>query len=368
MPGFRINCEERRWEKYFVFFNSTNYNMKNKEVVKQVSGIDIGKESFYACYKIQYADKYVVIKGSKKFKNDPSGMKAYYQWCEKRNKNLEIELVHVMEATGVYYEDLAYFLHESEETVSVQLAQKIKYFAKSCNLKTKTDKVDAGMIAEFGVEKNLTGLGLWTPPSDDFKMIRDLAREHTSLKKAQATAKCQLHALNQAHITNAEVKNMKEAQISFYENQIALLESETIKLVKQDSELHSKIENIATVKGLGYITIIKIIAETNGFLLFTSIRQLVSYAGLDVVENESGKYKGKTKISKKGNVRIRTALYMPAISAAVHNKTLKAFYNRVNEGRTIKRQGLIAVMRKLLILIYTLWKKEEAYVENYQAI
>jgi transposase len=342
--------------------------MKNKEVVKQVSGIDIGMESFYACYKVQYADHSVVIKGTKEFKNDPGGMKAYYQWCKKRNKNPEIELVHVMEATGVYYEELAYYLHDSEERVSVHLAQKIKYFAKSCNIKTKTDKVDAKVIAEFGVEKNLTGLGLWTPPGEDFKLIRDLTREHASLKKALTTAKCQLHALNHAHITNGEVIKMKVEQISFYEKQTGSVEKEIIKLVKQDSELHAKIENIATVKGLGYITIIKIISETNGFLLFTSIRQLVSYAGLDVIEKESGKYTGKTKISKKGNVRIRTALYMPAMAAAAHNKTLKKFYNRVNEGRSIKRQGLIAVMRKLLILIYTLWKKDEVYVENYQPI
>ena len=88
---------------------------------------------------------------------------------------------------------------------------------------------------------------------------------------------------------------------------------------------------------------------------------MVSYAGLDVVEKESGKYRGKTKISKKGNARIRSALYMPAMNASNHNVNLKEFYDRINEGRTIKRQGLIAVMRKLLILVYTLWKKEEEY-------
>lgn len=119
------------------------------------------------------------------------------------------------------------------------------------------------------------------------------------------------------------------------------------------------------IKGVAFITVIKILAETNGFLLFKNIRQLVSYAGLDVIENESGGYKGKTKISKKGNARIRAALYMPAMTASHHNQNLKTFYERINEGRTIKRQGLIAVMRKLLILIYTLYKNDETYIENY---
>ncbi len=271
-----------------------------------------------------------------------------------------------MEATGVYYEELAYFLHHKGETVSVQLAQKIKYFAKSCNLNTKTDKVDSKMIAEFGIERNLKGTDFWTPPSEDFKMIRDLAREHTSLKELRTSTKSQLHALGHAHGAYKAVIELKEQQIEFNELQIAAVEKEILCLVKRDDKLYSKVNKIATIKGVNFITIMKVLAETNGFLLFKNIRQLVSYAGLDVIEKESGKYIGKTKISKKGNARLRTALYMPAMSASNHNKTLKTFYERVNEGRTIKRQGLIAVMRKLLILIYTLWNKDEEYIENYQ--
>lgn len=340
--------------------------MNKKKVIKQVVASDIGMDNFYACYKIQYDDKSVVIKGTKSFDNSQSGMQEFYLWYKKRNKTPEVDPIFIMEATGVYYEELAYFLYHKEQKVSVQLAQKIKYFAKSCNLKTKTDKVDAKMIAEFGIEKNLTGTDLWVPPSEDFKIIRDLAREHTSLKKAQTIAKLQFHALKHAHSTYENVVELKEQQISFYEEQFKTVEKEIRKLVKSDNKLYSKIEKIEKVKGLGFITIIKVLTETNGFLLFKSIRQLVSYAGLDVIEKESGKYKGKTKISKKGNARIRSALYMPAMSAIQSNKTLKTFYERVNEGRIIKKQGLVAVMRKLLILIYTLWKKDEEYIENYQ--
>ena len=342
--------------------------MKNKKlfIVEQAIGIDIGMKCFYACYKVQFDDKSTVIKGVKSFDNSPSGLKEFYQWCERRNKTPEIKPIYVMEATGVYYEELAYFLHHKKQTVSVQLAMKIKYFAKSCNLKTKTDKVDSKMIAEFGIEKNLKGTDLWAPPSEDFKMIRDLSREHTSLKQAQTSAKSQFHALNHAHGAYKEVIEFKKQQIDFYVTQIIEVEKEIHRLVKLDNKLHSKIEKITTIKGVRFITIIKVLAETNGFLLFKNIRQLVSYAGLDVIEKESGKYKGKTKISKKGNARIRSALYMPAMTASQHNINLKAFYERINKGRPIKRQGLIAVMRKLLILIYTLWRTDKKYIENYQ--
>jgi transposase len=342
--------------------------MKNKIVIKQVLGIDIGKDTFFACYKIKHDDNSVIIKGTKSFNNNIKGLDEFYLWSESRNKTPEIKPVYVMEATGVYYEELAYFLFNKKQIVSVHLAQKLKYYAKGCNLKTKTDKVDAIMIAEFGIEKNLTGTDLWTPPGEDFKMIRDLSREHTSLTHAQTSAKCQLHALQHGHDVYKEVIKLKEQQLVFYKEQIKAVELEIRKLVESDSKLHSKIKNIETVKGLAFITIMKILTEVNGFLLFKNIRQLVSYAGLDVIEKQSGKHAGKTKISKKGNARIRAALFMPAMSAIQHNKTLKTFYERVNEGRTIRMQGLVAVMRKLLILIFTLWNKDEVYNEHYMQV
>jgi transposase len=196
-------------------------------------------------------------------------------------------------------------------------------------------------------------------------MIRDLSREHSSLTKDLTAAKCQLHALNHSHDIYKPVIKMKLKMIKFYEEQLKLVEKETKKLISKDAKLEQRIKNIATIKGVGIITAIKVISEVNGFLLFKNIAQLVSYSGLDVIENESGKHKGKTKISKKGNAKIRAALYMPAVAAITHNTKLKNYYNRVNEGREIKKQGIVAVMRKLLILIYTLWKNETTYIENY---
>lgn len=339
--------------------------MEEQKVLKQVVGIDVGKDKFFVCYQIKHQGEKVSIKGSKSFDNSRKGMSEFLLWCEKRERATAPRPIYVMEATGVYYENLAYFLHENGKTVSVQLAQKLTYFAKSNNLKTKTDKADSRMIATFGIEKTLDKLDLWTPPSKEFKVIRDLSREHTSLKKDLTAARSQLHAMDHAHNTYKKVVTIKKQMISFYERQLAKIEKEMKRLVKTDEKLYKKVQNIEAVKGLRFVTIIKVIAEVNGFLLFTNIRQLVSYAGLDVVQKESGKYKGKTRISKKGNARIRSALYMPAVTAATHNSNLKEFYNRINENRKVKKHGVVAVMRKLLILIYTLWKKEERYVADY---
>lgn len=340
--------------------------MARQEIIKQVVGIDIGKDKFFACYQVKNLRERVVIKGTKSFKNDGTGHREFLLWCRKREKAAVVSTIYVMEATGIYYEDLAYFLYENGCKVSVQLAQKLTYFAKSNNLKTKTDKVDSKMIATFGIEKALETLEIWEPPSKEFKVIRDLAREHTSLKEDLTAAKNQLHAMQHAHHTYEKVIDLKGEMISFYQEQLKAIEKELKALVDANEQLSKKIRNIETIKGVGFITVVKVLAETNGFLLFKNIRQLVSYAGLDVVKKESGNYKGKPRISKKGNARLRSALYMPAVTASIHNRNLKAFYERVNTGREVKKHGIIAVMRKLLILIYTLWKKEEPYQMDYR--
>jgi transposase len=109
-----------------------------------------------------------------------------------------------------------------------------------------------------------------------------------------------------------------------------------------------------------------IVAETNGFETFENIKQLTSYAGLDIRIQESGKWKGKTKISKQGNSHIRKALYMPAISKITHDKTTKLFYERLVEAKKAKMQAVIAVEIKLLGLMFSLWGKKEMYNPDYK--
>jgi transposase len=220
------------------------------------------------------------------------------------------------------------------------------------------------MIAGIGIERDLSK---WKPMSKNFKELRDLSRELLSIKKEKSRSKCQLHAMEHSHKKTISVLKIKKNQIDFYENSINQIELELKRIIDDDLELKERIEKIATVKGLGVITIITVICETNGFELFDNIRQVVSYSGLDVQMKESGKFKGKTKISKKGNARIRQCLYMPALSATIHNDEIKALYERINEKNPdINKKGLVAGMRKLLILIFVLWKKNEEYNPHYQ--
>lgn len=322
-------------------------------------GIDVSKDSFEVCIK-QLKDERAVIKATRSFQNDYPGFEKFLSWTLSKVSNP----IFVMETTGVYHEDLTHFLYESDQKVSVVLANKMKHFAKSLNMKTKTDKADAQMIAQYGLERPLEW---WKPMMPQMKNLRDLCRERLSLKKDLVRSKCQVHGLRHAHSTLDVVLKLKEQQIEFLEKNIQIIETEISRITEQDKEFSQRVKNIEAVKGLRLLTIVTVLCETNGFTQFNNIRQVVSYAGLDIAERQSGLFKGKTRISKKGNARIRECLYMPALSATTYNEPIKALYQRVVERNpTIKRKGVIAGMRKLLILIFVLWKKNEAYNAQYQ--
>jgi transposase len=330
--------------------------------MKVVVGIDISKAIFHVCLMIRMANNASKILGSTSFENTDSGAMDLLKWVAKKIKE-DVSVTYVMEATGVYYENLAYYLYESEQNVAVVLALKMKNYMKSVNVKTKTDKVDSRVIAEYGIERSVE---FWKPMSSNYRQLRDLSREVMSITKEITRAKNQLHAIQHSKGLNGFMRQMKEEQIEFYKNLIKRLKSELKRQIKEDKELYEKIKKLETIPGVGLETAISLVSETNGFQLIKNTRQLVSYAGLDVSHNESGSYKGRSKISKKGNRRIRRALYMPALSAIRVNLNMKQLSDRINDKNPkMKKKSIVACMRKLLILSYVIWKKEEVFDSNY---
>lgn len=328
---------------------------------KEVSGIDMACDKFDVCFKVRKLNESTVIKGTKTFDNTKEGFKNYLLWYRKRAKGES--LLHIVEATGIYHENLCYFLYDHGQRVSVQLPQKAKYFIKSLNIKTKTDKTDASALAEMGFSRPFE---TWKPLSAGFRNIRDLSRTLVRLKNSQTVTKSQIHALKHAHQEQKTAVDLMEKLLNSQKEIIEECESKILTLVNLDEELKTRIDKITQIKGIGTLTVVKLLAETDGFRNVKSIRSLVSYSGLDVTHNQSGKMKGKSRISKKGNAYIRAALYMPAMSAVRHDEKSKIFYERLNEKLPKKKQSLIAVMRKLLITIYTLWNNGEDYNVNHE--
>lgn len=138
------------------------------------------------------------------------------------------------------------------------------------------------------------------------------------------------------------------------------------RIIDSDPDLKERVGKILKIKGLGLLSVATIIAETNGFALFENVRQLTSYAGYDVVENQSGKRSGKTKISKMGNSHIRRMMYMPALGVVKYKEeNFVKIYNRIYERTRVKMKAYVAIQRKLLCMIYILWKNNAEYDPKY---
>lgn len=330
------------------------------KTIKQVIGIDVSMNTFHACLGADNEGPKMRVLSQREFSNNAAGFKQLMEWTEKSMiKGLTCSFV--MEATGVYYEHLAYFLCGKEQTISVLLPNKAKHFAKSLDIKTKTDKVDAAMLCRIGLERTLPA---WQLPSPMMKQIKALCREYTSLKQQAVRIKVRLHAYKHSFEPDPQsIKRLKK-QLILIVQQNKEVEKEIRQYVKQDEKLSERVKNIEKVKGIGFITVITVISETNGFACIENAKQLSSYCGLDVVISQSGKHSGRTRISKKGNSYIRAALYMPAMSAMRSNIRLKQFYNQIMSTHCSGKIGIIAVERKMLILIYSLWKNNTIYDPN----
>lgn len=335
------------------------------DFLKYSVGIDVAKTKFDCCISVIARDQSITIKGTRKFDNTIKGIKALIVWSKSKHK-LDIPMVFLMEATGVYHENLVLTLYNQGLDVIVVLPNKAKKYMQSFGYKSKNDKIDARGLSRMGAEQHLD---LWHPYSENIYPLRSLTRHNENLQQEKTVAGNRLEAQTYSSHPNKSVCKHLNSMIKLIDKQIVQTKSEINTLIENDVILKEKVEKVETIKGVGRITVATIIAETNGFTLFNNMRQLTSFAGYDIVEKQSGNTNGKTRISKRGNSHIRRALHMPSFSAVKHDyQNFGIFYKRVYENTGYKMKGYTAVQRKLLCLIYTLWNKNEPYIENYEEL
>lgn len=334
-----------------------------EKITRQCVGIDCAKDDLAVAFKTIDANHQSKLLATKSFRNDKSGFAALLNWSKKlRQKDLKLSFV--IEATGVYHESVSLFLYQHQEEISVILPNKIKHFAGTERVKTVNDKVSSQTIAQFGLEKKLD---LWQPPHEDYNYLRQLTQERDQLLQESTQIKNQLHAEEAGAWPNkGSVKRMKQ-RMKLIDQQKTDIEQEIKEMIEGNAFLKEKIAHVCTIKGIGLITAAIIVAETNGFHLIKSKKQLVSYAGLDVQNKDSGtSVHLKPRISRKGNKYLRKAVYFPALSAIRSEDKMKNLFTRLVGKHGIKMKAAVAVQRKLLELVYTLWKKNEDFDPNYE--
>lgn len=331
--------------------------------IKSGCGIDMAKDKFNCCLSTIDTNQQVRICAQSSFSNTPSGFKDFTAWV-KKHSSAGLPLIFLMEATGIYYEQLAWYLHNQDCTVTVVLPNKAKKYKESMGFKSKNDKIDAQALAAMCCERKYSA---WKPLTKSIYSLRILTRQIESLAASKTAASNQLHALQYGMYRDTATEKMLQRQIEFFEKQKQNVEKRVAELIDKDPILKQKFDKILAIKGLGLQTLAIIVAETNGFAAFENASQLVSYAGYDVVENESGKHKGKTKISKKGNAHIRRAMFFPAFNMCRYVVgEMPAFYERIYGRTRQSMKGYVAIQKKLLTIIYALWKKDEAFDPDYQ--
>ncbi len=330
-------------------------------MLKYSLGIDVSADSLACCLSTINLQQHVQVMSTKAFANSPAGYKALIRWTSKHHLQQQVPLVCLLEATGVYYENCALALSKAGLYVSVILPNKSKKYLESLGLRSKNDAIDAKGLARMGAEQ---ALPRWQPMSEFFFTLRTMTRQLESLQKNKTSLSNQLHATQHSIYQVGVVTRQLKSLIRTLEKQMTRLEKAIISHLNSDPEITEKVAHLCSIKGVGLTTVAILLAETNGFALMENIGQLVSYSGYDVVEDQSGKRIGTTKISKKGNSRIRRALYFPAITAvSCQVKPLHALFHRTYSKHNIKMKSYVAVQKKLLILMYTLWKKNEPYRE-----
>jgi transposase len=337
--------------------------MSTGEGFRQCVGIDISKEKFTAClYMYDRLSDEGCCTGSVEFANTRQGFNQMVKWSRKEALKGRA-LTYLMEPTGVYYEPLAYHLDKIGQTLYVVLPNKARKFCEAEGIKTKTDVMDARCLALMGCASRK--LRPWSPPKAIYRELRQLTRFRADLCKLRTSVTNRQESLLHMEGASKNVQKGCEELVSEIDKLMEKNEKDITAKLAEDKELEARINRIATAKGVGATTITCVVAETQGFHLIENRKQLTSYAGLDVKAKQSGKEDPKHTISKKGNANIRAVLYMPAMSAARCNRQAKAAYDRICQKHPKEKMiGITAVMRRLLLLIYTLWKNGEEYDET----
>lgn len=333
-----------------------------KKIVKQVVGIDVAQKELVVCLGRMHDDCSPELYANKVFANTEKGMEALELWGKKQTDQ-QISLRFVMEATGVYHEALAYFLEEKGYELSIVAPGKISNYVRTLEVKTITDKTASQAITLFGLERKLD---CWKKPKDSYRKLKQLTRERDQLVQERTIVKNQLHAeQTEAFPNKSSVKRIKD-RIAILNRQEKEIKAELAALIAQDDEIKKIVVIICSLPGIGLLTAATVLAETNGFNLIRNRRQLTSYTGFDVKEKQSGtSVRGKPRISKKGNKYLRKAMHLPALAAIRFDERFKAIFIRLVSKHGIKMKAAVAVQRKLLEMIYTLYKTNKLYDKNY---
>jgi transposase len=319
------------------------------ETIKRYCGIDVSHKTLDVCYQNNLGELFHLQVG-----NNNKGF-------EKILEHTGAKYHFVMEATGVYYIRLAFFLHSRGCTQSVVNALSIKRFIQMHGERNKSDKKDARWICRFAIEQQPP---LWEMPDHAYfecKQLYNTIREYSEQIKRFNN---QLHSLGLLPVVSKDAIKSLQKMKGQLQKEMKNLEEKLQSLLQlwQPEQL----KNVSSIKGLGKRATAMLIIFTQGFKNTRNHRQLISFAGLSPTEYSSGtSIQGKSSICKRGGKQIRDVLYMCAMNASKTNTACKALYERLRAKGKTGKQAIIAVCNKLLKQAFAVVKNNTLYQPAY---
>ena len=311
-------------------------------------GIDISKDVF---------DCYGSGQGHLQFKNTEKGFVKFLQILN------DTPLV-VMEATGYYHYRLVQFLHKNKQLVSVVNPLSVKRFIQMKLAKVKTDKSDAKAICEYGIVNEVP---LYNALTDVQSECLQLFRLMDSFIKKRTATKNKIHGEETLGIPSSWVYRSLKRDRKHLDKELLGIEQKLLSLVRQDQQVQLTL--LQSIPGIGLKTALFLIVVTDGFKKFETASQLCSYVGITPTIRESGSsVRGRSRISKVGNRKLRNLLFLCSFTACKHNKGCREIYERiVNKGKS-KKLALIVVSNKLIKQSFAIAKSGNPYDASFVSV
>ena len=311
-------------------------------------GIDISKDSFVVAYprKSGYT--------TKTFMNDTKGVRSFIT-------SLPEDCHCVMEATGNYSMLLLYLLQQAGIPTSMENPQKIKHFSRAMMTVTKTDEIDAKLIAMYGEKMNPAPYKI---PSESIILLKQKRTVLRQLKK-QLTAMSNLqHSLSVLPKQDPTAKVATEQTIKFLRKQISKLEEEITNL--SNKEFKRQMELLTSIKGIGESIASALITATGGFANFSSAKQISRFLGLCPTYQQSGtSVNVKGHINRNGDSHLRSQLYIVAMASIRCNTACRETYERLCDRGKPGKVALIAVANKLIRQMFAVVTYNRPYIYGY---
>ena len=311
-------------------------------------GIDVSKDSFVAAYpsKSGYT--------TKTFKNIANGVRQFIN-------SLQEDCHCVMEATGNYSMLLLYLLQKANITVSMENPQKIKHFARAMLSTTKTDEIDAKLIAMYGEKMEPEPYKI---PSESILLLKQKRTVLRQLKKQLTMWTNLQESMEPLPKKDPASKVAIEQTIKFLRKQISKLEDEITHL--SNKEFKRQMELLTSIRGIGESIASALIIATGGFTYFSSAKQISRFLGLCPTYQQSGSSVNvKGHINRNGDTHLRSQLYIAALASIRYNAACKETFERLKAKGKSGKVAVIAIANKLIRQAFAVVTNDRPYIDGY---